>query len=92
MARERIEALRLAGAASDDSRASTAQCVTLLGTAALCSDLGFQAARNMIRHVEMTDAATHGVAREMAREMMVLSIARRPWDSVTMVDLPGHLF
>ena len=85
-------ARRLVEIAIDDSRASTAQFVMLLGTAALYADMGFQPAGNMIRYVDMTDAATHGIEREMARELMVLPIAGRPWDSVTMVDLLGHLF
>lgn len=85
-------ARRLVSVAIDDSRASTAQFVMLLGTAGLYADLGFLPARNMIRYVDMTDAATHGIGREMGRELMVLPIVGRPWDSVTMVDLLGHLF
>jgi predicted N-acetyltransferase YhbS len=85
-------ARRLLDVAVDDSRASVAQFVILLGTAPLYAGMGFQPARNMIRYVDMTDAQTHGVEREMARELMVLPIAGRPWDSVTMVDLLGHLF
>jgi predicted N-acetyltransferase YhbS len=85
-------ARRLVDIAIDDSRASTAQFVMLLGTAPLYAGLGFQPARNMIRYVDMTGAQTHGVEREMARELMVLPIAGRPWDTVTMVDLLGHLF
>lgn len=85
-------ARRLIEVAIDDSRASTAQFVMLLGTAALYPALGFLPATNMIRYVDMTEATTHAVEREMARELMVLPIAGRTWDRVTMVDLLGHLF
>jgi predicted N-acetyltransferase YhbS len=85
-------ARRLLDVAIDDSRASVAQFVILLGTAPIYTAMGFQPARNMIRYVDMTDAQTHAVEREMARELMVLPIAGRAWDSVTMVDLLGHLF
>lgn len=85
-------AARLVTVAIDDSRASTAQFVMLWGTAPLYAGLGFAPARNMIRYVDMTGAQTLGVEREMARELMVLPIAGRPWDRVTMVDLLGHLF
>jgi GNAT superfamily N-acetyltransferase len=85
-------ARRLVEVAIDDSRASTAQFVMLQGSAALYPALGFLPATNMVRHVDMTDATTHGVDRAMARDLMVLPIAGRPWDRVTMVDLLGHLF
>lgn len=90
--RRRGIARRLVNVAIDDSRASTAAFVMLLGTAPIYAAMDFQPARNMIRYVDMTDAQTHAVMREMARELMVLPIAGRAWDSVTMVDLLGHLF
>lgn len=85
-------ARRLLDVAIDDSSTSTAAFVMLVGTGPLYDTMGFRPARNMIRYVDMTDAQTHAVMREMAHDLMVLPIAGRAWDSVTMVDLLGHLF
>ena len=75
-----------------NAKASPADFLLLFGTARLYHAAGCHTFHNPMIWVELRDAVTGGVYREIAEELMVLSLRGAAWDDHAELDLLGSLF